>query len=60
MTDAGFIIFIICLFVSFVVGFFVGKRNGVKITAKVMKMKGSLVSDYKGILTEYKELKKRL
>lgn len=60
MTTAGFVIFIVLLIISFVVGFFVGKRNGVKLTAKVMKVKGTLITDYKGIVAEYKKIKKRL
>lgn len=71
MTGISFAIFITLLIISFVIGFFVGKRHGVELTASVIEIKGKLTNDYKavvdrykndykGIVDEYKKLKKRL
>ena len=60
LTTAGTILLFVLIGVGFVVGFFVGKRHGVNVVAKLMKEKGQIIGNYKDIVNQVKNLKKRL
>jgi len=60
LTTAGTVIFFILIIISFVVGFFVGKKNGIKIVTTVMKEKHNINDGWQTIKHEYNKLKTKV
>ncbi len=57
LTTAGFIILIVLFAADFIFAFTIGKRLGVKITLKVQKVKGYVLSGVDEVLNVWKKIK---
>ena len=60
LTTAGTIIFFLFIIGAFIVGFFVGKKNGVKVVTTVMKQEHNISDTWDDIKDKYNKLKGRL
>jgi len=60
LTTAGTVIFFILIITSFAVGFFVGKKNGIKIVTTVMEQKHNITDTWVDIKHQYNKLKTKV
>ena len=60
LTTVGTILFFVFIFGAFIVGFFVGKKNGVKIVTTVMQQEHNISDTWGDIKDKYNKLKGRL
>lgn len=60
LTTVGTILFFVFILGAFIVGFFVGKKNGIKIVTTVMKQEHNISDTLEDIEDKYKKMKERL
>ena len=60
LTTAGTVMFILLIIIAYVVGFFMGKKHGVKVVTTVMKEKHKIDETWENIKNEYNKLKTKI
>jgi len=57
ITTAGVVIIFALIFTSFIAGYHIGRRDGIKITLKLQKIKGYIMKEVNEVINEWNKLK---